>query len=154
MWNDLPFWGMVVIYFCLSFVMQRVINRLPLVCGFLWWVTSSWGILAVGAGYTIIHPESREHVLKLAIIFWFALPGQMIANFNQLKILIKIFRKFNITKRTTGTTIYWHERNDKLVNEDLPIDDINSTGGCFTPHLAATRRVSNRYRRDYSRRHS
>ena len=147
---DLSFWGMVVLYFLLSFIMQRIINRLPLICGFLWWVTSSWGILAVGAGYTIIHPESREHILKLAVVFWFALPGMMVANFNQLKLLIKIFRRFNITRQTTGTTIYWHERNE-VVNEDLPGDNVNSTGSCFAPHLEATRKVSNRYRRSYRR---
>ena len=149
----LPLFGLAVVYFGLSFAMQRVINRLPLICSLLWTFYAPWGICWVIVGYGIARPyfwpESSfwADIGRMAFTFCLAWPGQWVANRNQLRLLLEIFAKFNVTKETTGVTIYFHELYNEPFNKNEPDSRPDDPFGCFDNHLAATRKYSNHYRK-------
>ena len=147
----LPLLGLAVGYGLLSFAMQRVINRLPLFCSLFWPFIASWGICWTVVGYAIVAQYAWQqsslwgHVARLAVLFVAALPGMWVAYRNQIRVLNRIFVEKNITKETTGVTIYFHELYYELVNKAK--SGGNDSFSCFRNHLAVTKKHSNRYRR-------
>lgn len=144
---DLPLPGTMAVFFTLGWAMAWVIYRLPVICGFLYWLISTYGILSVGVAVYLIWPESRPYIWRLAFIFLAALPGLMVVNFEQLKRLIRIFDKCNVTRQTTGEIIYFRDYG----NQDSGTD-IHSTphfSGCSSHYLDAARKRTGRYRREY-----
>lgn len=148
----LPLLGLAAVYGVLSFAMQRVINRLPLFCSLFWPFIASWGILWTVCGYAIVAqyawPQSSlwGHVARIAVIFAAALPGMWVAYRNQINVLNRIFVEKNITKETTGVTIYFHELYHELINKGQHNRGNSDPYSCFRDHLTATAKCSNRYR--------
>lgn len=132
----------------LSLAMRWVLVRLPVICGFLYWLPVTWGILVIGTTISIIFPESRLIIFYMALLFLFSLPGIMWANFTQLKRLIRIFRLRGVTKASTGEIIYFR---DYYVAQDSSIFSTPHFNGCSRDYLKSARRRTNRYRRVYRR---
>ena len=153
--GELPLVGLAALYFGLSFAMQRVINRLPLFCSLFWPFVASWGILWTCVGYAIVAQYAWQqsslwgHIARVAVIFVAALPGMWVAYRRQIETLNKIFVDFDITKESTGVTIYFHELYYELVNKNLDDDKCDILFNRIDNHLAATRKLGNRYRRRY-----
>jgi hypothetical protein len=148
--NRVEVWQLAGLLFVLSVIMQRIINKFPLVCQSVYVVPVPWGILWVNVLAYLWGLLTYPQMIQLAALFLCTYPFMWWANYKFTQAIVKIFKEHRISKQTTGIRIWAREWNE-LVNEDLPVDNVNSTGGCFAPHLQATRRVSGRYRRRYSR---
>lgn len=139
---------MMVVFLILGGVMGWVIYRLPVICGLLWWLSSVWGILAIGTTILIMYPQSWPYIWRMALLFLAALPGIMIANFEQLKRLALILKQARIdgkpiTKATAGHKIFINETDS---NDTCSITHIH---GCTREYVDAARKRAHSYRREY-----
>ena len=148
--NRVEVWQIAGGLFVLSIIMQRIINKFPIVCQSVYVVHVPWGILWTTVFAYLGGLITYAQMLQLAVLYLAAYPFMWWTNYKFTQVIVKIFKDYRISKRTTGIRIWANEP----FNEDLPGDNVNTAGSCFNHHMAATRRVSNRYRRDYSRRHS
>ena len=149
--NQTPVWQLAGLLFILSIMMQRIINKFPVVCQSVYVAPVPWGILWVNVLAYLWGLLSYTQMIQLAFLFLCAYPFMWWANYKFTQAIVKIFKTHRINKQTTGIRIWAREWFNNELVEDLPGNDVNSTGSCFAPHLEATRRVSRRYRRHYSR---
>ena len=152
--NHQSVWELAVLFLALSFIMQRLINRLPLLCQLTWIVVSSWGIIWVSVAFVLIGGISLSVAWQMALVYFAALFGMAATNYHQTRILYQLFKGFRINKQTTGLTIFFRESwlGEKLygpVNENTPVSHPHCIRSNHPHYLTVARRRSRRYRRRY-----
>jgi len=103
-------------YGVLSFIMAFTIWQLPVWCQSSWFLISSWGILWVCVGYTLYDPTAYPHIIKLAVIFLFALPGMMFLDYKQRQARVLYWEHEGIPEELRCKFIYLGEVIDTLCN--------------------------------------
>ena len=152
--NQRPVWELAILFLALSFIIQRLISRLPLLCQLTWIVVSSWGIIWVSVAFVLIGGISLGVAWQMALVYFAALFGMAVTNYHQTRILYQLFKEFKINKQTTGLTIFFRESwlGEKLyapVNEDTSVSYPHCIRSSHPHYLAFARRRSRRYRRRY-----
>lgn len=109
-------WFLVVLYFCLSFLMAYTIRKLPAYCQSSWFLISTWGIFWVAVGYLLVHPEAYWHIWNLALIFLAALPGMMLLDYWQKR---DRFAEEQRKKKRLASVIERVERNYQVEKEKI-----------------------------------
>lgn len=112
---DWPLVGVALLFFGLSFLMARLVDRLPVWCQTSWFLVAVWGIFWINFAYGVIHPEAWGHIRNLAIIFLAALPGMMALDHLQKKSRVSYWEREGIPPEAQGRIIYLSELIDRFV---------------------------------------
>src|SRR3990172_8063354 len=110
--NQTPVWQLAGLLFILSIMMQRIINKFPVVCQSVYVAPVPWGILWVNVLAYLWGLLSYTQMIQLAFLFLCAYPFMWWANYKFTQAIVKIFKAHKINKQTTGIRIWareWHE---------------------------------------------
>lgn len=102
-------WGLMALLFILSWVMQRIFNRLALMCQSVHVIHVPWGILWVTVLAHLFGFLSYKQVIILALAYLAAYPGMWWLNYKFTQQLAEILRQKHVTKETTGVIIWAEE---------------------------------------------
>lgn len=104
--SDPKVWVLMGVLFVLSWLMQRIINRMALLCQSVHVVHVPWGIMWTTLFAYLAGFLEYKQVIILACLYLAAYPGMWWLNYRFTQQLKEILKQKHITRETTGVLIW------------------------------------------------